>query len=162
MKLTNFFLAALVVVTIVGCSDLGAGDPNGDDDQFGSGESYWGLVLPDESFISGSSVQMTSDTTLVLTGSTPAGWTVTFTTADPITASTHYRSSTPAALVGGTIRNPANVECSVAAGAANGDEVWLNVGDTLTPTPNGQAGFVVDCFDFNVPDPAYAFLFGTM
>ena len=162
MKLTNIFLAALVVVTIVGCSDLGAGDPNGDNDQFGSGESYWALVLPDESFISGSSVQMTSETTLFLSGSTPAGWTVTFTTADPITESTLYASNDNEALVSGTIRNPNGNTCSVVAGETNGDVVTLLVGAPLTPTPGGNASFQADCFGFNGVDPAYGIQYGPL
>jgi hypothetical protein len=136
----------LVAVGLVACGGAGVGG-GGDDTGDGGGggteeESAWeftqdaGVTVAAE----GTSVELINGNQVVLSGSTPAGWIITFTTEDPIDSSgLPYFSDNLTRRVAATITAPSGDSCTVPYGEFG---VTLNVLPVGGVTASGTASFI--------------------
>lgn len=153
-------LGSLALVGLVACGPGGLGDVGDDLGDGGGGggsddDQRWQLVLSDMTSITGTSALLVTDSSIVLSQSTPEGWIVTFTTEEPIdTTGVNYASDNAERRVGASIEAPSGDTCTVEAGSGGTRFVLLTVSDIDTDdVPLGIATFVdtsLDCINSDV------------
>jgi len=150
-------LGGLVLVGLVACGGAGVGG-GGDDTGNGGGggggeESQWEFTQDTGTTVAavGTSVTLLNGNQVVLSDSTPANWTITFTTEDPIDSSLiAYSSGEPTRLVTATITAPSGDSCTVPYGTFG---VILTVLPVAGGTASGTASFAdisADCLASDV------------
>ena len=143
------FLIVATGLALIGC-DNPVGDPSQKaNSPPADGDPYWELVVGDDT-ITGSSVEQIGDSTIVLSASSPAGWTLTFTTYEPLASFMFFNSSNSTYQVEVTVEKPTG-SCFVGPGSGGGDFVFLTPGDLTEPIPSGIAAAtaVNSCPGFN-------------
>ena len=118
-------LLRIVTIGLVACGGAGVGgggDVTGGGGGGGADEaSMWEFTQDAGATVTaeGTSVELINGNQVVLSGSTPAGWIVTFTTEDPIDSSgLPYVSNDLTRRVAATIMAPSGDSCTVAFGEA--------------------------------------------
>lgn len=142
-------VVGLVMVGLVACGGSNPGGDLGDGGGGGGGgddEPYWEYTRQEDTDVvtvaTGASVVRTQPNQIVLSDSTPTGWTITFTADDPFDGTVlAYASDEATRPVSATMTAPSGDSCSVVAPSA-GLGVILTVVFDEDGVPNGTATFV--------------------
>lgn len=145
------FLIVLAGLSIIGCDNPVGDQSQNANTQPTAGDPYWELVV-ESGTITGTSIQQIGEFTIVLSASSPAGWTLTFITDEPLASfpSIPFVSDNFTRHVEVTVEMPTG-SCYVGPGSGGSDFVLLTLYDLTPSIPSGIASAVAlaSCPGFN-------------
>jgi hypothetical protein len=126
-----------------------------------TGDQAWEMTASSVTpAVTGDRVELINDSTIRLSGSTPAGWTVEFVGEQPFVSGGFYHSDDATNRMSATVSGP-DQTCVVEAGVDDGKQAQMNYIMLADGVPQGIASVYGTCFDLPFPGLNLGIPFGS-